>query len=119
MMTTPLIDWRGQAAAYIAALNAAGIPATMDPRKVNALGALLAPPDFAQTTGRGVMAAWTVWLIAPGPADTDAVYALLDRLEAARQALPGCVEAEYSTVELEPDTPARPAYRLVIAGDPL
>lgn len=117
-MPTP-IPWREKAHALLTAVQGAGVPATMDPRKVAPLGCLLMPPDFAQVTGTGVMAAWTVYLIGPGAADADAVFALLDVLDTVRLALPGCVEAEWSSVSLEPDAPARPAYRLTIASDPL
>jgi hypothetical protein len=118
MMPAP-VAWREHAHALLTAVQSAGVPATMDPRKVNALGVLLLPPDWRQTTGGGVMAAWTAYLVGPGTSDTDAVFALLDVLDAVRLALPGCVEAEWSQVALEPDAPSRPAYRLTIAADPL
>jgi hypothetical protein len=99
------------------AVKALGIRATMDPRKVNAPCVLITPPDIEQATGCGALAAWTVHLIAPGPADMDSTVWLLTHLPDVFQAVAGFT-AEYGALSVLPDSDPLPAYTITVVQQP-
>jgi hypothetical protein len=103
----------------IDALDAVGIRATMDPRKVQAPCALITPPDLERKVGcADPWAAWTVWLLAPAPADLDAVKWLLDHVTDAFDAVGGFT-AEFSSVTLNPDADPLPGYQITVITQPM
>jgi hypothetical protein len=103
---------------FAGALGAVGIPATFDPHKVNPPCALIVPPDGERATAGGYFWAWTVWIVAPGPSDADAVGWLLEHLEDACTAV-GAYTAEFDRLTVEPAAAPFPAYRLRVVATPL
>ena len=107
MSSTPI----DLAKAYVAALTAAGVRATHDPRKVVAPCVLIAPPTVEMDTNCGGTAEWTAYVLAStGPGNSDA-WSQLDQLTlAALPVLPAerVAPASYSV----DDTIAYPAFVL-------
>jgi hypothetical protein len=112
------VTWQAKADDMLAALKAAGIQATMDPRKVNPPCALIVPPDLERVVAQGVYAAWTVHLIAPGAPDMDAAKWLLNNVEAAFEAVGGYT-AEFGNLTLHPDSDPLPSYTITVVARPL
>lgn len=111
-------DLLAKGRAIVASIEAVGVKATLDPRKVNAPCALVVPPDLERVVASGVYAAWQVHLIAPGAADLDAVAWLLSHLTEVYEAV-GAFTAEFGNLSLSPDSDPLPAYTLTIVNQPV
>ena len=113
-----MTTWSEKAAELIDAVKAVGVNATMDPRKFQAPGVLITPPDLERVVAcPDPFAAWTVWLLAPAPADLDAVKWLLDHLTDVWNAVGGFT-AEFSSVTLDPDGSPLPGYQITVVQQP-
>jgi hypothetical protein len=63
-------------------IQAAGVPATVDPRSATPPCVLVTPPGRTYDLGCGYTAAWQLLALAPGPGNADS-WKVLDDLEAA------------------------------------
>lgn len=87
-MADPLV----QLDAYLAALNGAGIRATVDARDINPPAVQLRAPVLHYRFGRGCIAAdWTARLILPDNGQREALAAALPLLQQIQDALLGAV----------------------------
>jgi hypothetical protein len=95
------------------ALIAAGVDATADPRSATPPCVLVTPPRLTFDIGCGATAAWSIWALAPGPANADAWLALDELLAGVRKAqlkpIERCTFVQYM---LAADAPPVPAYRI-------
>lgn len=111
--------WAERAAAMVKALDEVGIRATLDPRKFQAPGVLITPPDLERVVAcPDPYAAWTVFLLAPGPSDLDAIKWLLDNLTPAFNAVGGYT-AEFGNVTLNPEADPLPGYTITVVNSPM
>lgn len=97
-----------------AALNAAGVTATVDPRAATPPCVLVPPPDrdyVNNATMCSYAARWQLVAMVPGPANADAHKALDAMVDAVVEVLP--VEtASVTAYVLSPDSQSLPAYRI-------
>lgn len=95
------------------ALAGAGVDATCDPRSANPPCILVTPPRLNFDVGCGATAAWSIWALAPGPANPDAWVVLDELLAAARKAkIPPIEQSTFVNYRITPDAPPVPAYRI-------
>lgn len=92
-------------------LTAAGVDVTTDPRGATPPCVLLAPPPLTFDLGCGATAAWSLWALAPGPANLDAWVALDDLLSAIRDAVP-VERSDFRMYSIAADAPPLPAYQI-------
>jgi len=93
-------------------LNAAGISATCDPRSATPPCVLVTPPvaTFDVVCGHAT-GLWSLFALAPGPANADSWAALDAILLVASGAFP-LERSEFVAYSLSPDNPPIPAYRM-------
>jgi len=92
-------------------LQAAGVPATVDPRSATPPCVLVTPPGRTYDLGCGYTAAWQLWAIVPNPGNADA----FKRLDILVGEVAGVVDvrgATFGSYALSPDSPPFPAYRI-------
>jgi hypothetical protein len=96
--------------AYVDALNAAGIRATMDPRNVNPPCVLLNPPSVVLDIACGGTATFTAYALTRGPGNADA-WRSLDALVTDAYGVLPLESFEPSSYAVD-ETSALPAYLL-------
>jgi hypothetical protein len=94
-----------------AALVAAGITATTDPRAATPPCVLIPPPDRVFDLACGYTATWSLWALVPGTGNADAHKALDALVDDVAAVLP-VERATLSQYVLSADAPALPGYRL-------
>jgi hypothetical protein len=99
--------------AVVDALVAAGADATVDPRSATPPCIFVTPPRLTFDVGCGATAAWSIWALAPGPANLDAWVVLDELLAYARKAkLPPIERSTFVQYQLSADSAPLPAYRI-------
>jgi hypothetical protein len=92
-------------------LTAAGIDATIDPRGATPPCVLITPPIATFDIGCGATGTWSLFALAPGPANIDA-WRELDRMLGVASGVFPIERSEFVAYSLSPDNPPLPAYRM-------
>lgn len=100
-----------RAGELVAAMVAAGIDATIDPRSANPPCVLVAPPTLTYNGYCSALADWSLYVLSPTTANADAWLAL-DELGAAVADVLPIARSEFVAYSLSPDAPPVPSYRL-------
>lgn len=100
-------------AQLVAALAAAGVPATVDPAAAVPPVVLVPPPARDYDLAVGFTATWTLVALTSPPGGIGAWSDLDDLVDAVAGVLP-VERAQPSAYQLAPDGPAHPAYLLTI-----
>lgn len=112
-IAVPPDDTEYEASASVAAaIRAAGIPATNDPRAAQPPVVLVAPlrGDFT-TFGCGQAATFELWLLSPSTGNADAWRILAHMFYWLRKAYPHIGQYDFRSYSLSVDNPPFPAYR--------
>lgn len=96
-------------------LTAEGVAAVCDPRAATPPCVLLSPPSLTFDVGCGATADWSVWLLAPGPANLDA-WAALDELLRVVDGVVPIGRVDFLNYSVSPESPLLPAYRVQFTG---
>jgi hypothetical protein len=94
----------------VAALEAAGVHATADPRSATPPVVLVTPPDRVFDITCGYTARWNLYALAPGSGNADA-HKLLDAMVDDLAELLPLETADPASYVLTPDQPPFAAYR--------
>jgi hypothetical protein len=92
-------------------LTAAGVDVTHDPRGATPPCVLIAPPALTFDLGCGATASWSVWALAPGPANLDAWVALDEMLSTVAGVLP-VERCDFRMYSPAADASPLPAYQI-------
>lgn len=92
-------------------LTAAGVNATCDPRSANPPCVLVTPPNHVFDHLCGATGSWSLFALAPGPANADAWQTLDGLLAVAENTFP-LERSDFVMYSLSSETPPVPAYRI-------
>ena len=92
-------------------IQAAGVPATVDPRSATPPCVLVTPPGRVYDLGCGYTAAWQLMALVPGPGNADA-FKKLDELAGLVAGVVDVRSMTFQSYVLAADNPPYPAYRI-------